>query len=150
MSTLTLPLFYTQLKESYRVHLEPYTSSVRETPDWIVRQRWAYIRHRREELRLVSDIEVIQSSKPVKPQLAYLNELADRIGVFICQNFHANIRYVLGDKHYSCVACKRKYGLVTVDPDTITEPGVYVTSNELVHSGPTRQALCRNGFQGLS
>lgn len=156
MSTLTFPVFNqtTSSVQNRDFVFTPALDSVRETPEWVVRQRWAYIGHRSEELRLAADtdrsFETTTVAKP-KPSAfaAAISGVLDIIGVFVCINAHPNIRYTPGDKHYTCSSCERKYGLVIVDSDTITEPGVYVATKPTVIKPltPTRQAVCRDGVK---
>jgi hypothetical protein len=138
-------------------HLEYYTENtdlrnlLRETPACKVRDRWAAIKHRRDELVHHHMDNADVEPKPVfVPEERGFGRILDIVGVWFCRKFHRVPTYQKGDTYSQCGWCERKYAVPWAFPtnkDILPifpmhfDPNVYVNSEPVpIPLVPTQQA----------
>jgi len=136
-------------------------NALRETPTWKVHDRWAIIKHKREEMFEHFVLNEHESGHKKRIQTQGILRLVEICGIWVCRNFHKTPHYVPGDLHSTC-ACGKKYAVPWLfnshptikplfsEPQVYLEPDVYVNDSPFpVPSEPTRQSPIRYGTQGV-
>jgi hypothetical protein len=135
---------------------------LRETPPWVVRERWAQIKLRVHEMNLQHELDLAHITENLdhsldQPVLPTVEEkkagsLLDNLSVHMCRFMHRAPTFRKGDQFSVCPTCKRKYAVPYAD-ETKLPAGTYVYNHAKsfpTSAKPISQALCRNGLQGVS
>lgn len=131
--------------------------TIRETPAWKVRERWAEIRLIVHQQILERDLALAHMSDHLDDTLdpiqwipkktTWWEDAQDKIMVYLCMFFHTKPAYRRGDQFYVCT-CGRKYTVPWADMSKV-EIDVYVPIKPFIApKTPIRQALCKNGWMG--
>jgi hypothetical protein len=134
---------------------------LRETPPWKVRESWAQIRLRVQEMALHRelalahiteqlDVSLDQPVPSLEKEPTRFDESLDKLGVYLCRFLHREPHYERGDQFSVCPTCKRKYAIPFADMSKLPA-GVYVPTKPFQTPGMrTLQSLCRNGIHGVA
>ena len=135
--------------------------TLRETPPWKVRERWAQIKLRVHEMTLDRELALAHITEHLDVSLDYpvpnlekkaswFDDTMDKLAIYWCHYMHRGPIYRRGDQFSVCPSCKRKYAIPFADWSKLPAD-VYVPATPFQTSGThTLQAICRNGLQGVS
>lgn len=122
--------------------------TVRETPAWKVRERWAHTRR----LQIERDLHAAnraefgaENRSAPNQQPLWLQCWIDLLGVVLCRMTHRTAVVDWCDSFYACPDCGRRYATPWADESRL-DGDVYVAETSPVTTeGKTRQAECRSG-----